>query len=80
MPLCMSFMTTGCSSPVGVDGLRLCFVKYEEEPADRGSAGLESVGGNVKSGRALYCMYDGDRLGVGVGCFETAGDNCDGGV
>lgn len=55
MPLCMSVIARGISLPVGVDGLRLCFERYEDEPADRGSAGRESVVGKLKFGAALYC-------------------------
>lgn len=48
----MSVMALGSSFPVGVDGLRLCFIKYDDDPADLGSAGLESAAGNVDSGCA----------------------------
>lgn len=80
IPLCISDIASGTSLPVGVEGLLLCFVRYDEDPADLGKVGLSSVGGKVYSGWALYWMYDGERLGVGVDCFEAAGESCDGGV
>lgn len=73
-------MTSGSSLPVGAEGLRRCFVRYEDDPADLGNDGRISVVGNENSGWALYCMYECDRLGVGVDCFEPAGESCDGGV
>jgi len=73
-------MTSGNSSPVGAEGLRRCLVRYEDDPADLGNNGRKSVVGNENSGWALYCMYDGDLLGVGVDCFEVAGESCEGGV
>lgn len=80
IPLCMSLITCGSSVPVGVEGLRLCLVRYEDEPADLGRVGRVSVAGNTKSEAALWLIYDGDRLGAGVDCFEVAGESCEGGV
>jgi len=56
MPRCMSLMTSGSSLPVGVDGLRLCLVKYDDEPEDLGRDGRESVGGNTKSVWPWWCV------------------------
>lgn len=73
-------MTSGSSLPVGVEGLRRCFVRYEDEPADLGKDGRTLGMGNENSGWVSYSMYEGVRLAVGVDCLEVAGESCDGGV
>lgn len=51
IPLCISDIASGTSLPVGVEGLLLCLVRYDDEPADLGKVGLSSVAaGNVYSG------------------------------
>lgn len=48
MPRCISDMTSGTSLPVGVEGLLLCFVRYDDEPADLGNEGLVFVSAEGK--------------------------------